>query len=181
MVTISSLVQELFTSTTVKSILLPRGDMLISAHSQDDRLYYIESGTLRAFQIIGEEEVTIRFGYSGEIILALDSFISGITSSFYFQALKKAHVKYIEKSLFDQFILEDTERLKLWNDLLGNFILQQMEREIDLLIDSPMQRYERVLGRSPRLFQEIPAKYIASYLRMTPETLSRLRSKANKP
>ncbi|MEO0734297.1 MAG: Crp/Fnr family transcriptional regulator, partial [Bacteroidota bacterium] len=35
----------------------------------------------------------------------------------------------------------------------------------------------RVLARSPRLFQEIPAKYIANYLRMTPETLSRIRAK----
>jgi len=53
--------------------------------------------------------------------------------------------------------------------------LQQMERERDLLTSSPMERYLRVKDRSPQLFQEIPNKYIASYLRMTPETLSRLK------
>ena len=50
-----------------------------------------------------------------------------------------------------------------------------LERETDLLIKSPQVRYEKVLKRSPQLFQEIPLTYIASYLRMTPETLSRLR------
>ena len=49
-----------------------------------------------------------------------------------------------------------------------------MERELDLLTSSPHERIQRVLKRSPQVFQEIPAKYIASYLRMTPETLSRI-------
>ena len=45
----------------------------------------------------------------------------------------------------------------------------------DILINSPMDRFQRVFKRSPQLFQEIPNKHIASYLRMTPETLSRLK------
>ncbi len=54
-------------------------------------------------------------------------------------------------------------------------IYEQLEREKDILIHSPRKRYERVLKRSPQLFQEIPHKYIASYLRMSPETLSRIK------
>ena len=50
-----------------------------------------------------------------------------------------------------------------------------MERERDILTSSPLERYNRVLKRSPLLFQEIPNKYIADYLRMTPETLSRIK------
>ena len=59
--------------------------------------------------------------------------------------------------------------------MLGELIYQQMERERDILTSSPLERYKRVLSRSPQLFQEIPNKHIASYLRMTPETLSRLK------
>ena len=61
-------------------------------------------------------------------------------------------------------------------ELLEAMVLQQMDREIDLLTVSPVERLNRVLLRSPHLFQEIPLKYIASYLRMTPETLSRIRN-----
>lgn len=51
----------------------------------------------------------------------------------------------------------------------------EIEREIDILTFSPAERLNRVQERSPHLFQEIPSKYIAAYLRMTPETLSRIR------
>ncbi len=63
----------------------------------------------------------------------------------------------------------------LWIEILENLGVQQLEREIDLLKNSPKERYERVLKRSPQLFQEIPNRHIANYLRMSPETLSRLK------
>lgn len=58
---------------------------------------------------------------------------------------------------------------------MNGLLNSMLEREIDLLTSSPFERYNRILERSPQVFQEIPLKYIASYLRMTPETLSRLR------
>ena len=63
----------------------------------------------------------------------------------------------------------------MWTSMLEELVLQQIEREKDILTNSPKERYNRVLKRSPQLFQEIPNKYIANYLRMTPETLSRLK------
>lgn len=50
-----------------------------------------------------------------------------------------------------------------------------MEHEIDLLMPEPAHRLARLRARSPGIFQHVPKKYLASYLRMTPETLSRLR------
>ena len=61
--------------------------------------------------------------------------------------------------------------------MLENLVVQQIEREKDLLTQSPRERYERVLKRSPQLFQEVANKYIATYLRMSPETLSRLKKR----
>ena len=80
--------------------------------------------------------------------------------------------KYLENDPASLLLL-----LLLWKQILELLVYQQMEREIDLLTYSPQKRYERVLQRSPQLFQEIPSKYIASYLRMSPETLSRLKKK----
>lgn len=73
------------------------------------------------------------------------------------------------------FVESSAENTKIWHLILGDLIIQQMERERDILTSSPLKRYKRVLKRSPQLFQEIPNKYIASYLRMTPETLSRIK------
>lgn len=81
----------------------------------------------------------------------------------------------VNKVQFDKFLENETNR-KLWIKILENLVLQQMEREIDILTNSPRERYERVLKRSPHLFQEIPNRHIANYLRMSAETLSRLKS-----
>jgi hypothetical protein len=72
-------------------------------------------------------------------------------------------------------IQSDATLFQVWLKLLEQMIFQQLEREKDLLTFSPLERYKRVWKRSPQLFQEIPNKYIASYLRMTPETLSRIK------
>ena len=141
----------------------------------DTNIYFIENGSVRIFIMDEDEERNIRFGYSGNIIVSLDSFLSGRSSDFYIQAIKKTTVKIASQKDFNEFMRSNPENMKLWINILEDLVLQQIEREKDLLINSPRERYERVLKRSPKLFQEIPNRYIANYLRMSPETLSRLK------
>ncbi|WP_306350667.1 Crp/Fnr family transcriptional regulator [Flavobacterium sp. '19STA2R22 D10 B1'] len=155
--------------------IIERNQYLKIGGSIDTAIYLVESGSLRIFVIDDNEERMIRFGYQHNLIVALDSFLSEKASDFYIQALKKTTVRVILKKKFLDFMNKDLVHIKLWNSVLEDLILQQIEREKDLLTNSPKERYERVLKRSPQLFQEIPNKHIANYLRMTPETLSRLK------
>ncbi len=159
-----------------KDIRLKRNEFLKVRGSVDTNIYYIKSGSLRIFIEDEWEEHTIRFGYRDSIIVALDSFIKETPSDFYIQAIKGCEISVMQKSRFTQFIESDNTNLLLWNTLKDHLLCDQLEREIDLLTASPLERYKRVLKRSPHLFQEIPSKYIASYLRMTPETLSRIKA-----
>ncbi|WP_292011177.1 Crp/Fnr family transcriptional regulator [Chryseobacterium sp.] len=141
----------------------------------DTNVYFVEEGSVRTFIMDEDEERIIRFGYKDNIIVSLDSFLSEKPSEFYIQAIKKTTVKIASKKAFYDFIQSSDEHLRLWTFILEDLVLQQIEREKDLLINSPKERFERVLKRSPILFQEVPNKYIANYLRMSPETLSRLK------
>ncbi|WP_379964849.1 Crp/Fnr family transcriptional regulator [Epilithonimonas sp. UC225_85] len=154
---------------------LRRNQFLKFSGSTDTNVYFIEEGSVRIFIDDDSEERIIRFGYKGNIIVSIDSFLSDQPSEFYIQAIKSSIVKAASKQDFYKFINSSIENLKLWNSILEDLVLQQIEREKDLLYNSPKIRYERVLKRSPQLFQEIPNKYIANYLRMSPETLSRLK------
>lgn len=153
-----------------------RNDFLISAGEVEKNIYFVKSGAVRVIYQTEFEEHTIRFGYKGSIINSIRSFYRQEPSEYYIQALKKTAVQYIPRETFMEFIGQSAEHLSVYRQMLEELVLQQMEREIDLLTYSPQERYARVLARSPQLFQEIPSKYIASYLRMTPETLSRLRN-----
>jgi len=145
----------------------------------DQNIYFIKSGAVRVFLQTEFEEMTIRFGYANNIIASLSSFINDTPSEFYMQAIRSTTMSVISKAQFLEFTSASPDRLNWYIQLLQGLVTQQMEREIDLLTPSPSERLQRVLARSPQLFQEIPSKYIASYLRMTPETLSRIRRSMN--
>lgn len=157
------------------TLTLQRNEYLKVQGSTDTRLYHITKGCLRVFVVDEFEEHTIRFGYTGNVIAALDSFITEQPSDMFIQALRKTEVKVLEKAPYMEFVKSTPERFQCWMQILEQLVYQQLERERDLLTASPADRYQRVLERSPQLFQEVPNKYIAAYLRMTPETLSRLK------
>ena len=157
-----------------KTITINRNDFLKVKGSIDTNIYFVESGSLRVFISDENEEQTIRFGYKHNLIVSLDSFLTGKPSDFNIQAIKKSVVKIITKHQIDNFLKIESNSI-YWTKILENLVIQQMEREIDILTNSPKERYQRVLKRSPQLFQEIPNRYIANYLRMSPETLSRLK------
>ena len=156
--------------------VISKGDFLLREGETERNLYFIKTGAIRIFYLTEYEEHTIRFGYDGSFINSLSSFIKGQPSEFYIQAIRKTTLLVISKQKLWEIINESDDRLKQYCTLLETAITQQIDREIDILITSPSERLKRVLERSPDLFQHIPLKYIASYLRMKPETLSRIRN-----
>lgn len=154
---------------------LKRNEYLKLQDTVDTKIYYIHSGSLKISIVQDKEEQIVRFGYDGELIVALDSFITGQPSGFLIQAIKKCELWTAERADFLDFMHSSAEHTRTYISILEQLALQQIEREKDLLISSPKDRFERVFSRNPRLFQMIPNKHIANYLRMTPETLSRLK------
>jgi len=156
-------------------VSIPRNEYLSKTGQVEQYLYLITSGVIRAIYISKEEEFTVRFGYKGSVIASLDSFITGKPSQFYLQAIRKTTAIKIERSKYLEFVKSSPIIMEVHLNLMNDLLNSMLEREIDLLTSSPIERYHRIKERSPQVFQEVPLKYIASYLRMTPETLSRLR------
>ncbi|NDV15442.1 cyclic nucleotide-binding domain-containing protein [Muricauda sp. TY007] len=158
-----------------KEVSLKRNEYLKVSGSTDTNLYYIIAGAIKIFILDDYEEHIIRFGYEKDFVATLDSFLSEQPSDVYIQAIRKSELKVISKVNFFSLINSNERNKQIWDTFMEQLILQLLEREKDILTVSPAKRYQRVLKRSPQLFQEIPNKHIASYLRMTPETLSRLK------
>lgn len=154
---------------------LKRGDLLFRTGRSDLPVYFLEQGIIRIIHHNSDGLNTIRFAYKGSLFAAMDALITGQPTIYSAEAIKHTLIRSIPKTDFLNFINSNAIHLALWNTILGYVITGQLDRETDLLTTSPRERYERVLKRSPQLFQEVPHKYIASYLRMTPETLSRLQ------
>lgn len=164
-----------FAQFDCQTIDLKRHEYLIKEGTIERHIYLVKEGALRVTFLTEHEEQTIRFGYQGSIINSLSSFFKSTPSEFYIQAIRQTKVVAIPKLSFDNFVNLSMDNLQIYTKILEDLVTQQIEREIDILTTSPLERLKRVEARSPQLFQEVPAKYIAAYLRMTAETLSRIR------
>ena len=158
-----------------ETIILKRNALLQNPGEINTKLYFVTDGALRIYHETENDFSTIRFAYKNSLFAALDSFFTGKPSVYSIQAIRKTTLRVMEKENLLRFLASDPYNMQLWNTLLSYTIVSLLERETDILTDSPRERYKRLLERSPGVFQEIPLKYIASYLRMAPETLSRLR------
>lgn len=152
-----------------------RGETLVNTGVVNRKLYFVNYGALRATVTVDDEEHTIRLAYDGSFFGSLDSFLTGSPSKMKIEAIKSSTLLYLEHDTLHTFFSSSAKYTDLWQEFLSVVIVQQLEREVDLLTASPEVRYQRVLSRSPQVFQYIPHKYIAAYLRMAPETLSRIR------
>jgi len=151
-----------------------RGEYLSRAGEIERYFYFVQSGAIRAYTIVEDKEFTVRFAYKGSIFTSLSSFFSGEAGEMYIEAIRSSRVLKCHKTDYVNYVTENKERLLAYKELLEKLVVDCIERENDLMIQDPKSRLERVRKRSPQLFQEIPHKYIAAYLRMSPETLSRL-------
>lgn len=156
--------------------LYPKNSYLAEEGTINNDLFFIISGAVRAIYVSQNEEFTIRLGYKNSIIGSLDSFLNNQRSKFFVQALRKTEVYQIKREDYYSFINSSPNMLQIHSKLMEGLVVSMLDREIDLLTSSPLERFQRLSERSPQVFQEIPLKYIAAYLRMTPETLSRLRN-----
>src|SRR5690606_12921943 len=98
-------------SLSTKSITVARNDFVKLAGSVDTHVYHVEEGSLRIYVLDGEEDQIIRFGYNGNLIVCLDSYLTGQPSNFIIQALKKSKINIITKAQVETFLKQPANAL----------------------------------------------------------------------
>jgi CRP/FNR family transcriptional regulator, anaerobic regulatory protein len=151
---------------------------LISVPGRTEQYFHIvERGVQRLFVPYDGQEVCLGFSYDGSWSGDYDSFLRREGGRFAVQAITPSllwGVTYADlKHLYE--VSPPMERFG--RRILEELLIGRATREVEQLTLSAEQRFEALMRRSPHLLQLVPQKDIASYLRMTPETFSRLRAK----
>jgi CRP-like cAMP-binding protein len=158
---------------------LRRGDFLCALGKTEQHVWFVAEGVLRLYYPVEEEEVCVGFAYENNVLSSFPSYIRQQPSTFSIQALTDCTVLGISRSDFQQARERWPGVALFWGDLLAFALVGTIEREIEIATTTPEARYHNLLARAPHLFQLVPLKYIASYLRIKPETLSRVRAEAS--
>jgi len=137
---------------------------------------FINNGSLRQFFLTDDNsELTLNLFTENDWAFDYQSFTSQNPSTNYIQAFEDAEVFELDIHSFHELILQSQSFFKIGKLLEAGLLNDHLYNSIS----SPEEKYVSLLEKKPHWIQKFPLKYIASYLRMTPETLSRVRRKIN--
>ncbi len=165
---------KVFSSKLVKQEFQKKS-LLLKIGQTENHLSFIERGIIRFYIPNERNDFTFSFSFDNEFVSAYDSFLTQLPSSYNVETLTETTLWRL--SLNDlQAIYVETEI----GNTIGRFAaedlyLENLKREISLLTDTAEQRYLNLFTEQPQLIQRIPLKYIASYIGITPQALSRIR------
>lgn len=155
---------------------VPKEYLLVRQNAVCDYIYFLEKGVARIFYHKKGKEVTEWIAMDEQFFLSISSFYQRIPSRLIIHTLEPSELCGIYyddlMSLADKF--HDVEKL-LRNMMTGALIMSQ-QRMDSLQFETAKQRYENLLKNTPGIIRRVPLSYIASFLGVTLETLSRIRS-----
>jgi len=149
---------------------------LLKENAVSDYIYFIEKGVARIYYYKNGKEITEWIALDGQFFLSITSFFQRIPSHLIIQTIEPSEVFGIHHDDFMKLTdkYHDIERL-LRKMVTSSLILSQVRMD-SIQFESAQQRYERLLQITPQIVQRVPLTYIASFLGITLETLSRIRS-----
>lgn len=177
LVTLTSNEEAFFLSKTetktfkAKTIILSAGE--ISKHS-----YFVNSGLIRSFNINDNiVEHVLSFACQGWWIADMYSLISQKPGSLFIEVLEDCEVVLLSKENQEQLYIEIPKLERFFRILTENSLVANQERLMDNLSLSAEERFDKFCKKYPSLIQKVPQKHIASYIGVTPEFFSKMKSR----
>ena len=137
---------------------------------------FVNSGCLREYKIDNKGvEHILQFAIEDWWVSDLNSFLTGLPASYNIDALQDSDVLLLEKSAREE-LLKNCPKMERFFRLLieANHVASQ-QRIVDSLSASAEERYLKFIKTYPQLLEQLPQNQIASYLGITPQSLSRIR------
>lgn len=154
-----------------KTILLQSGE--VAKHT-----YFVNSGILRSFNINDNIiEHVLHFACEGWWIGDMYSYISEKPGNLFIEVLEDAEIVSISKENHQQLYDEIPKLERFFRILAENSLVSHQERLMDNLSLTAEERFEKFCTKYPTLIQKVPQKQVASFIGVTPEFFSKMKSR----
>ncbi len=164
----------------LESILVPvkygKGERILSEGEVCRGISYIEKGLVRQYYFKNGKEVTEHLGVDHSIFMCIESLFKEEPSRLQVEALEPTLVYILPKDKLEAAAIRNVNIQMLYRKILEeSLILSQIHADL-MRFETAPNKYKRLCEMNPQVVLRAPLTYIANYLQMTPETLSRIRS-----
>lgn len=165
---------------TLESILVPRkyakGEAILKEGDVCRDILYIHTGLVRQFYHKKGKILTEHIGVDGTIVMCIESLFREEPTILQMEAIEPSVCYALPKKKLEEVALHNVNIQILYRKILEeSLILSQVHADL-VRFETAQNRYKRLRKLMPKVVQRAPLNYIANYLQMTPETLSRVRS-----
>jgi len=154
---------------------LPKNYMLVEAAKVADHAFFLNSGFAMSFRFINGKKHIEEFYKNSRIILSPKSFFERSPSSESIQLLEQSEVLHITYASVIALLTQYPEADIIYRATMNLYYEESRERIHDLQHLSAVERYEKLNIMHPNIEQLVPQEYIASYLGIAPQSLSRIK------
>lgn len=162
-----------------KLIKLKKSDVLVEEGKRSDKVWFISTGTMRAFYLKDGKRICDWFAFQNEFISAITSFYSSEPSLHQIDAVTEATLLETSRDDVDKLCREFHAFERLGRLSTTETMLRLQQRIVSIQFETASQKLQNLLKQYPDIYHKLPLGDIASYLGITQETLSRLRAKEN--
>ena len=166
-----------FFSSKLQEVKLEKNTTLLKTGKVENYLSFISKGIIRLYIPKVESDLTFGFLFENEFVTGYDSFLSQMPSEYQIETLTESILWRISKKDLEEVYERTNNGNIIGRKMAENMFLIKSKREISLLSRTAEERYLNLFIDRPKLLQQIPLKYIASYIGVTPQALSRIRKR----
>ena len=164
----------------LESVLVPmkfaKGELILKEGDVCEHIYYVERGLTRQFYFKNGKELTEHIGVEHSIVMCIESLFKEKPTYLQLEALEPTLVYAMPKHRLEEVALHNVNIQILYRKILEeSLIISQVHADM-LRFETAQDRYLKLCKLSPQVVLRAPLVYVASYLQMTPETLSRVRA-----
>jgi CRP-like cAMP-binding protein len=159
-----------------KHQIIAKDHHLLRENMVSDYLFYCKKGILRIYYYKNGKEVTEWIAMNSTFCFSIISFFERIPSKLIIHAIEPSEIYALHHDDLMRLCSEEHE-IERWlrKTVTSSLILSQHRME-SIQFETAQQRYDSLLKKKPQIIQRVPLAYIASFLGITQETLSRIRA-----
>ena len=154
---------------------LKKGEFWIKEGEFKDDLLFVNKGMLRAFFMKRDIEKTFDLIAENQVFTSANCYSLGVPSRDYIQAVEDTHFCSISKENLEIMFSHSVKWERAGRIIAEFYTVDQEDRIRSFIVDTAQERYEKLAKNRPELIQRTPQIYLANYLGITPQSLSRLR------